>query len=193
MGMAMRALIVALLFLTAGSAADSSATQVYKWVDERGVLNYSNLLPVNPGSASKPVVVEDRVSVYTPDPALVQAIAALRWGGGAAARIAELERQLAAERQARQVAAVATTPRPSDLCTGVANCGDLSSVYYPVYPYYARTIVAPPRFRPPHAQHPGPLPRPPIAGNGSRPRAFNPGHFAPRPASSAGRPHRPER
>ena len=164
--------------LAASLPAAAAAAQVYKWVDERGVLNYSNQLPVNLGAASKPVIVEDRVSVYTPDPALVQAIAALRRGGGAAARIAELERQLAAERQARQVAAVATTPRPSDLCSGVANCGDLSSVYYPVYPYYARTIVAPPRFRPWPAPHVRPTPagirphplHPPRPGRGPDPR-----------------------
>lgn len=56
----------------------AAAAQLYKWVDERGVVNYSNQLPADPKAAEKVAAVEDRVSVYTPDPALVREMAAER-------------------------------------------------------------------------------------------------------------------
>lgn len=64
------ALTAALLALNAASAA----AQLYKWVDERGRVNYSNQLPVDAKSAEKAAVVEDRVSVYSPDAALLRAV-----------------------------------------------------------------------------------------------------------------------
>ena len=67
-------LVAALLAFHAGS----TAAQVYKWVDERGRVTYSNQLPVDPKTAEKVAAVEDRVSVYTPDPALVREMAANR-------------------------------------------------------------------------------------------------------------------
>ena len=47
--------------------------QTYKWVDERGVVNYSNTLP--PSAAKKIQPVADRISTYDPDPRLQRAIA----------------------------------------------------------------------------------------------------------------------
>lgn len=58
--------------------AGAVAAQVYKWVDERGVVNYSSQMPTDPKSASKAAVIEDRVSFYTPDPVLVSEIEADR-------------------------------------------------------------------------------------------------------------------
>ncbi len=72
---ALARLVAALLVLPAGTAA---AAQLYKWVDERGVVNYSNQPPADPKSAKKVTDVEDRVSVYTPDPALVREMAMFR-------------------------------------------------------------------------------------------------------------------
>jgi hypothetical protein len=67
-------LAAALLALHAGSAA----AQLYKWTDERGRVTYSNQLPVDAKTADKAKTVEDRVSVYTPDPALTREMAADR-------------------------------------------------------------------------------------------------------------------
>jgi hypothetical protein len=54
------------------AAAPLAGAQLYKWTDDKGVVNYSNKPP-----ESRPTkgvaVVEDRVSVYTQDPAVLQA------------------------------------------------------------------------------------------------------------------------
>jgi hypothetical protein len=55
-------------------AATPGSAQLYKWVDERGVTNYSNQPPSDPKTAKNMRPVEDRLSVYSPDPALAQAI-----------------------------------------------------------------------------------------------------------------------
>ncbi len=62
--------LAALLAFNAGSAA----AQLYKWTDERGRVTYSNQLPVDAKAAQKTTVVEDRVSVYSPDAALLRAV-----------------------------------------------------------------------------------------------------------------------
>ena len=58
------ALVVVLL------AAPLAHAQTYKWVDERGVVNYSN---TPPPKAAKAQPVEDRISVYAAEPRLAQA------------------------------------------------------------------------------------------------------------------------
>ncbi len=68
-------LVAALLAFSAGTAA---AAQLYKWVDERGVVNYSNQPPADPKIARNVREVEDRLSVYTPDPALQREMALFR-------------------------------------------------------------------------------------------------------------------
>jgi len=50
--------------------------ETYKWVDEKGVTNYSSSPPANAKLAEKTQVVEERLSVYTPDPGLLRAIQA---------------------------------------------------------------------------------------------------------------------
>ncbi len=62
--------LAALLAFHAGTAA----AQVYKWVDERGRVTYSNQLPADGKTAEKAKAIEDRVSVYSPDPALLRAV-----------------------------------------------------------------------------------------------------------------------
>lgn len=155
---AMRALLAILAVIPVLLGGASAFAQIYRWTDERGVVNYSNQPPMKPEIASGLAVVEDRVSVYTPDAALLQAIEAERRGGGVSRRIAELERQLEAERRARQLAAaVAAASRPSDPClTGSLDCSSIRGPYYtPVY-LAARPIVRPRPTRP--AQ---PVPPPP--------------------------------
>jgi hypothetical protein len=51
--------------------ATTAFAQVYKWVDEKGVTNYSNEVPAKPGR--NVTVVEDRISVYTPEQSVLDA------------------------------------------------------------------------------------------------------------------------
>jgi hypothetical protein len=54
--------LLALLLLLAPAAH----AQTFKWVDERGVVNYSNTPPPSVGAAPQPIA--ERVSTYEPDP-----------------------------------------------------------------------------------------------------------------------------
>ena len=57
-------------------AAHASA-EVYKWIDEKGVVNYSNALP--PKSKTRDIaVVENRLSTYTPDKDIIEAMQGAR-------------------------------------------------------------------------------------------------------------------
>src|SRR5262245_12153146 len=56
--------LATLLLLASGLHAET-----YKWVDERGVVNYSNTPPPAAAKAA-PQQIPDRVSTYEPDPAL---------------------------------------------------------------------------------------------------------------------------
>jgi hypothetical protein len=101
----MRASIPLLGLLAAFAALTASAVfaDVYKWVDENGKTHYSDQAPQK-GAKLRPI--EDRLSLYSPEPSVARALQA----GGArnpavpADRIADLERQLQAERRARQSA-----------------------------------------------------------------------------------------
>ncbi|MFL6566376.1 MAG: DUF4124 domain-containing protein [Burkholderiales bacterium] len=62
-----RLLALALVLIPAAHA------QTYKWLDEKGVVNYSNTQP--PSAAKKIQPVVDRISTYGPDPSLQRAIA----------------------------------------------------------------------------------------------------------------------
>src|SRR3954468_5130705 len=67
---AMRALM---LVLATTAMTPAFAQQTYKWVDERGVVNYSNVPRAKPSQA---LPIEDRVSVVARDPHLAAAAAA---------------------------------------------------------------------------------------------------------------------
>lgn len=170
------------------ASAPSSAAQLYKWVDERGVTNYSNQPPADPSTVKKMAPVEGNLSVYSPEPALTQAVAAFRQGSDRrlAERVDYLERQLEAERLARQYAAAAVAaPAP---CPPGIDCYGTSGGYYtgvgggffPVAPRHKRLARA----------H---LPLGATAGNTVGMSGFNPGQsamaasLAP-PRSAPGRP-----
>jgi hypothetical protein len=53
--------------------APAAQAETYKWVDERGVVNYSNTPP--PVAAKAPQQVADRVSTYQTDPSLRAVVA----------------------------------------------------------------------------------------------------------------------
>ncbi|MEA3195417.1 MAG: hypothetical protein QOD26_3750 [Betaproteobacteria bacterium] len=59
----MRRLLALTLLLAAAAHAET-----YKWVDERGVINYSNTPPLTAAKAAQ--TVADRVSTYETDPML---------------------------------------------------------------------------------------------------------------------------
>ena len=139
--MRLNAPIRLLITLVAMLASAPASAQVYKWVDERGVTNYSSQPPADPEAAKKVAIVKDTISVYTPDKALTQAIEAARQGSGAALseRIVSLERELEAERLARQYATAAAAPAAYDPCQGgrAIDCSGFYGGYYFYSPAYA--------------------------------------------------------
>ena len=64
----------ALLLVLATTAVVPAYAQTYKWVDERGVINYSNVPP--PTRPVQALPIEERVSVVPRDPNLAIAAAA---------------------------------------------------------------------------------------------------------------------
>jgi hypothetical protein len=77
-GTVMRTLVhlVFISGMAAAAAAAAGSAELYKWVDERGITNYSSDPPPK-GRAAKPIA-DDRVSTYTPDQAVTEAIEAER-------------------------------------------------------------------------------------------------------------------
>jgi hypothetical protein len=65
---------ISLCCLVATLSAPVSAAEVYRWTDERGVVNYGNAPPEKTRAGTWATIVEDRVSVYTPDRATSEAI-----------------------------------------------------------------------------------------------------------------------
>ena len=53
--------------------ASAAHAETYKWVDDKGVVNYSNTPP--PAAAKAPQAIAERVSTYETDPSLRQAVA----------------------------------------------------------------------------------------------------------------------
>lgn len=139
---AMRRLL-ALAFLLASVAH----AETYKWVDERGVVNYSNAPPTAAAKAAQPIA--ERVSTYETDPSLKQAVAYTVPSSYEQMLQQEwLQRQrLMAERQ--NVQTIYENPvDPYDYYRGA---------YYPGY-YYPVASVR--RVRPVRPGHPHPAPRP---------------------------------
>ena len=141
-----RTLIRLTVLLVAILAPAPACAQLYKWVDERGVTNYSNQLPADPKAAKKLLPVEDRISVYTVDKALTQAVEAFRQKSdqASAERIASLERQLEAERLARQNAGAVQASYDPCLSRGI-NC---NGIYSGDYLYGSPVVFVPLRHRP---------------------------------------------
>jgi uncharacterized protein DUF4124 len=98
----MRSLICLLAAAAALASAHASA-EVYKWVDKNGRIHYSDQIP---DKGARVLSVGDRLSLYSPEPAVAQALQAGSGRNAASAalaeRVATLERQLQSERLARQ-------------------------------------------------------------------------------------------
>jgi hypothetical protein len=107
----LRTLVPASALLAAALAvALPASADMYKWVDENGVVTYSN----TPPTAKQPKKIEavpERVSVYTPDAELNRA---MQPDARRDAKIATLERQLEAERRARQGSTQTTRPSAAE-------------------------------------------------------------------------------
>src|SRR5712692_9899885 len=96
----MKALGTSLVVILLGASGGPAHAQIYKWVDEAGKTHYSDTEPVG---RKKIDTVADRISVYTPDPALLARAAATAGSDPVLSdRVDRLERQLHAERLARQ-------------------------------------------------------------------------------------------
>jgi hypothetical protein len=119
--------LVPALLLSLAAAAPEAAQQTYKWVDARGVVNYSNAPPAE--AAARVQVVDQRISIIGPDPSVRLAAAAMR---EREAQRAEYEER---EWQRRQSALLMQQSSASAYCYHGADCG---ASYYPEarYPYY---------------------------------------------------------
>jgi hypothetical protein len=98
------------LLVAALLAALPAAAEMYKWTDDNGVVTYSN----TPPTAKQPKKIEavpERVSVYTPDAQLNKAMSS---DARRDAKIAKLEKQIEAERRARQAPAQAPRTSPTE-------------------------------------------------------------------------------
>jgi hypothetical protein len=160
--------VSALLIAATVLCAPAAAAELYKWVDERGVTNYSNTPP-----AGKPAaVVEDRLSIYTPEEPVTEALERAKKRPARppqptppAGRGGELERT-----------PVAPPPIVSDPCNNSSdpNCRGYLYDSFPVFQ---------------NRRHPAPLPQPQLApgttaGNVTAPNNYIPGQSgsAPPPA-----------
>ncbi len=113
-----------LVILLALAAAPAAAAGTYKWVDENGVVNYSNTPP--PEKFAKAKVIGDRVSVVPPDPSLGPAIAAMN---ARAAQRAQYDEADWLQRQ-RILLAMRTSYPPNPYGVGYDPYG---GSYYPTY------------------------------------------------------------
>jgi hypothetical protein len=148
----MRAAVCLLTVIAAVLAAGSAVAHTYKWVDERGVTNYSNVPPPKLKGTTKVVQVEERISAYTPDKAALEAYEAARRNNERALsdRISSLERELDAERRARMYAGGAdlrALQAAYDQCVADRRV-DCNGIRSGTYPYVPVVIFAPPFRRP---------------------------------------------
>jgi hypothetical protein len=95
----MKALGSSLVVILLAAAGGPAQAQIYKWVDEAGKTHYSDTAPAG---GRKVDTVADRISVYAPDPSIARAAATAGSDPALSDRVDRLERQLHAERLARQ-------------------------------------------------------------------------------------------
>src|SRR5258706_13354316 len=151
----MRALGSSLVVILLGAGSGPAHAQIYKWVDEAGKTHYSDTAPAG---RKKIDTVADRISVYAPDPSLLARAAATAAPDPALSdRVDRLERQLQAERLARQQYELASfTQAAHERC--LADRRVDCDAYGGTKPYAGALAGGP--FR-----HPPPLPpRPPFTG-----------------------------
>ncbi len=131
------------------AAAPLAQAETYKWVDERGVVNYSNAPPPDSAKGAAPAqTVPDRISSYATDPSTNQAIDVYR-------RL-DANQQDWLQRQYLMAMQAAAAPQPD------TNSYDYP-VYYPAYSVVrARHVFTRPVFFTPVRTAPRPAPRTPL-------------------------------
>src|SRR5438552_9383584 len=110
----MRVLGSSLVVMLLGACSGPAHAQIYKWVDEAGKTHYSDTAPTAGKNLDK---VADRISVYTPDPALLARAAARPEPAPALSNgVDRLERRLHPERlvRAQQQGELAYCTQPSE-------------------------------------------------------------------------------
>lgn len=147
------------------SAVPLAGAQVYKWVDDKGVVNYGSKPPASARGAKGATIIEDRVSVYTPDPAVTQATQNARDRSGLpnAARSHTAQQP---ERDAPPPLAAAPVPSPGPSYDPCAIPEDINCYAYP--PVYPRSNHTPRLVQPR-------LPPGAIAGNVNQGMGYTPG------------------
>src|SRR5712691_10292228 len=145
----MKALGPSLVVILLAAAGGPAYAEIYKWVDEAGKTHYSDKAPAG---GKKPVTVADRISVYMPDPSLLARAAAIAGAYPALSdRMDRLERQLHAERLARQQVELAAFAQASQavyercLAERRVDCDGYSGTM----PYVGSIAVVPVRHRRP--------------------------------------------
>ena len=151
-------------FIALLAAAPLAHAQVYKWTDEKGVVNYSNSPPVEARSKKGVSVVEDRVSVYSADPAVVQATQNARERRGLVPPGAAVDQRPPPPAPAQQPVPPVTAVDPCINGYDPVACGG----YYSSSPAFAG------RHRPPHLIQPN-LPPGATAGNVNNGTGYTPG------------------
>ncbi len=122
------------------------AAELYRWVDERGVTNYSNAPPPVAAMAKKLAHVSDKMSVYTPDEHFMQAVKAMRERSLQVLTEPELPRN-----QVMRIAAQPQSGYEQCLMSGRPGCEESYRSYYqapflPAVGAYAPHGVQPTRF-----------------------------------------------
>jgi hypothetical protein len=155
--------LASIAILLAAASAPAHA-QIYKWVDDGGKMHYSDTAPAG---GKKADTVADKVSVYTPDPTVIaRAAASPSVNPALAERVDSLERQLQAERMARQQIELAS----------YAQAQASPAAYAPYYGYGVPVAFPVVRHRRPDVFRPFPGPRVAnanVVGPGIVPGTFN--------------------
>jgi hypothetical protein len=133
----MRRLLALALVLTPVAHAET-----YKWVDEKGVVNYSNTPPTSAAKTIRPVA--DRISIYAPDPSLQRAIA---YGPSPYELMAQQEWL-----QRQRLMATAQSQQAADAARQY-NAYDYGYPYYYGPVFATRVTGATRSSRPPHVAH----------------------------------------
>lgn len=171
----------AVLLAAALGAAMPAGAQVYKWVDAKGAVTYSNVPP--PASGAQPKIIDavpDRVTVYSPDAKLVEA---MKPDPARDAKVADLERELQAAKKVNAAAdmkAAQTASRTASFERCIAerrmdcetlHSGGATPLLLPdaAIVVYPRVIVGQAR-KPPHRKHDEDTTRPAPVGTDNRPK-----------------------
>jgi hypothetical protein len=158
-------LILASGFAAVLLTALPAVAQVYKWVDEKGVVNYSSEAPTN-GKATQLDPKSSRLSIVgTGDPP--KTVLARASDSALSEKLDQIERKLDAERYARgvsdaQAQAAADSWYQRCLRDRRVDCdyAGMDPYYDSYWPYYGAVVVARPFRQRPFAHHPIATPKP---------------------------------